>query len=548
MAASIGDFFVKIGLKIDNLQKLNSLTTQLDNASKAANNLVKNLNKLPEALKKLNIPIVVKQSGTNTTDKSKSQYKEPIGPLLGGTQYSEKAGPSIEYFKKDLKEKASAVKGFEQMMKDYASKQVNPTSRNAAAYDKPIGPQVPLPPSLPQYDKPIGPSIDLFAKHKEKIDFFSKAISGIGKAAGVSIGGETIGALLAGNLALGIFATAIGKAIEYVSKFITSVISFTEELFKFNVATGISVQSLQQWQYAAAKAGVAGKDVANALKGIQLAQAEIQLGEGNIAPWALLGIDPKQEPTAVLWQIHERIKQSAGLSEGMARLYAQKFGLSDDMYQMLRRDNLALSDLNRNMAVSQRQTATFDKLNGAIGQAKMQFSILGANIGEILAPAVQMVVDLVADLIEGFNLLMPVVKFLLEPFNMIFKLVNGILEGLGKILNWASGVYDVFTPEEGKQSAQRKTTNPATNWLSMSTEDKKKSTASSITPNASLSSSLNSNPSKVTGIENQNVNINLAVNGAGDPKKVAEMTTALIKKHLDNQNSSVLELSQLATV
>ena len=45
MAASIGDFFVKIGLKIDNLQKLNSLTTRLDNASVAANNLVKNLNK-----------------------------------------------------------------------------------------------------------------------------------------------------------------------------------------------------------------------------------------------------------------------------------------------------------------------------------------------------------------------------------------------------------------------------------------------------------------------------------------------------------------------
>jgi hypothetical protein len=143
---------------------------------------------------------------------------------------------------------------------------------------------------------------------------------------------------------------------------------------------------------------------------------------------------------------------------------------------------------------------------------------------------------------------MPVVKFLLEPFNMIFELVNDILEGLGKILNWASGVYDVFTPENEKQSVQRKTTNPATNWLSMSAEDKKKSTTTSITPNASLSSSLNLNPSKITGIENQNVNINLSVNGAGDPKKVAEMTTALIKKHLDNQNSSVLELSQLATV
>ena len=548
MAATIGDFFVKIGLKIDNLQKLNSLTTQLDNASVAANNLVKNLNKLPEALNKLNIPIVVKQSGTSTTNKSKSQYKEPIGPLLGGTQYAERAGPSIEYFKKDLKEKASAVKAFEKMMKDYASKQVKSTSRNAAAYNNPIGPQLPKPPLLPAYNQPIGPSAAAFKKYQNRFNVLGNTIQSIGKAAGVSINNNLVGALLAGNLASDIFATAIGKAIEYVTKFITSVINFTEELFKFNVATGISVQSLQQWQYAAAKAGVAGKDVANALKGIQLAQAEIQLGEGNIAPWALLGIDPKQEPTAVLWQIHERMKQSAGISEGMARLYAQKFGLSDDMYQMLRRDNLALSDLNRNMAISQRQTATFDKLNGAIGQAKMQFSILGANIGEVLAPAVQMVVDLVTDLIEGFNLLMPVVKFLLEPFNMIFKLVNGILEGLGKILNWASGVYDVFTPENEKQSVQRKTTNPATNWLSMSAEDKKKSTTTSITPNASLSSSLNLNPSKITGIENQNVNINLSVNGAGDPKKVAEMTTALIKKHLDNQNSSVLELSQLATV
>ena len=546
MSQSIGDFFVKIGLKVDNLQKLDSLTTRLNNASVAAGNLVKNLNKLPNALAKLNVPIIIKKSGT-VSDTEKSQYKEAIGPLLGQTQYPERAGPHIEYFKKDLKEKADAFKSFQQQLKDFASKQSNVTFRNAGVqYENPIGPQEPKPPVLPAYDKPIGPSVGAFQKYQDRFSLLNKAIQGIGKTAGVSIGGEAVTALLAGNLAVGLFISALSKAIELVSKFITSVIDFTEELFKFNVATGISVQSLQQWQYAAAKAGVSGKEVANALKNIQLAQAQIQLGEGNIAPWALLGIDPKQDAPAVLWQIHERIKQSAGLSEGMARLYAQKFGLSDDMYQMLRRDNLELSDLNRNLAINQRQVTVFDKLNGAIGQAKMQFSALGANIGEILAPSIQIIVDGLTDIIQLFNFLMPLLRFVAEAFNVPLRLIDDILKGIGKIINWASGVYDIFTPE--KKAENRSSSNPATKWLNMTPEERKNNTASSITPSASLSSSLSSSSAKVTGIENQNVNINLSVNGAGDPKKVAEMTSALIKKHLDNQNSSVLELSQLAIV
>ena len=546
MSQSIGDFFVKIGLKVDNLQKLNSLTTRLNNASVAAGNLVKNLNKLPDALSKLNVPIIIKKTGI-VSDTEKSQFKDPIGPLLGQTQYPERAGPHIEYFKRDLKEKADAVKGFQQMLKDYASKQSKSNSRNAGLqYENAIGPQQPTPPIIPAYDKPIGPSVDAFNKYQDRFNFLGKAIQNVGKAAGVSIKGEAVTALLAGNLAIGIFTSALSKAIELVSKFITSVIDFTEELFKFNVATGISVQSLQQWQYAAAKAGVSGKEVANALKNIQLAQAQIQLGEGNIAPWALLGIDPKQDAPAVLWQIHERIKQSAGLSEGMARLYAQKFGLSDDMYQMLRRDNLELSELNRNLAINQRQVTVFDKLNGAIGQAKMQFGILGANIGEILAPSIQLIVDSITYLIQAFNLLMPIIRFFTKTFNETLKLIDDIIRGLSKAANWAGGIYDIFNPEE--KAKNKSSSNPATNWLNMTSEERRKNTATSITPSSSLSSSLKSSSGKVTGIENQNVSINLSVNGAGDPKKVAEMTTALIKKHLDNQNASVMELSQLAMV
>ena len=465
MSQSIGDFFVKIGLKVDNLQKLNSLTTRLNNASTAANDLVKNLNKLPNALAKLNIPIVIKKSGT-VNDTEKSQYKEAIGPLLGQTQYPERAGPHIEYFKRDLKEKADAVKSFQKQLKDFASKQSNVTFRNAGVqYENPIGPQEPKPPVLPAYDKPIGPSVGTFQKYQDRFSLLSKAIQGIGKTAGVSIGGEAVTALLAGNLAVGLFISALSKAIQFVTKFITSVVDFTEELFKFNVATGISVQSLQQWQYAAAKAGVSGKEVANALKNIQLAQAQIQLGEGNIAPWALLGIDPKQDAPAVLWQIHERIKQSAGLSEGMARLYAQKFGLSDDMYQMLRRDNLELSELNRNLAINQRQVTVFDKLNGAIGQAKMQFGILGANIGEILAPSIQLIVDSITYLIQAFNLLMPIIRFFTKTFNETLKLIDDIIRGLSKAANWAGGIYDIFNPEE--KAKNKSSSNPATNWLNM---------------------------------------------------------------------------------
>jgi len=216
------------------------------------------------------------------------------------------------------------------------------------------------------------------------------------------------------------------------------------------------------------------------------------------------------------------------------------------MYQMLRRDNLELSELNRNLAINQRQVTVFDKLNGAIGQAKMQFGILGANIGEILAPSIQLIVDSITYLIQAFNLLMPIIRFFTKTFNETLKLIDDIIRGLSKAANWAGGIYDIFNPEE--KAKNKSSSNPATNWLNMTSEERRKNTATSITPSSSLSSSLKSSSGKVTGIENQNVSINLSVNGAGDPKKVAEMTTALIKKHLDNQNASVMELSQLAMV
>ena len=97
MSQSIGDFFVKIGLKVDNQQSLNGLTTRLNNAATAAELLVKNLNKIPAALNKLNIPVNVTKSGSgseNSGNKKAGPYKNPIGPKADWTQYNEKLGPS----------------------------------------------------------------------------------------------------------------------------------------------------------------------------------------------------------------------------------------------------------------------------------------------------------------------------------------------------------------------------------------------------------------------------------------------------------------------
>jgi len=153
----------------------------------------------------------------------------------------------------------------------------------------------------------------------------------------------------AGNLA-GALATRLTIATTALGVIAYKALNASVALSKFQQVTGISSRDLQQWQYAAAKFGVAGDEVATTFKNIEQAQAGIALGEGNIAPWQLLNIDPRQDPRKVLLDIHDRIQ---GMQPAMARFVTSQMGIGEDMFVFLSQANIQYGELNKKFEASE---------------------------------------------------------------------------------------------------------------------------------------------------------------------------------------------------
>lgn len=145
-------------------------------------------------------------------------------------------------------------------------------------------------------------------------------------------------------------------------------------LYKFNLTTGLSIKSLQQWQFAAAGANVSAAAVTQSVKSIQDAQVQIALGSGNLAPWALLGIDPREDPFKVLWDLHLRLQK---LAPAMGRYLASQMGVGEEMFSFLSRSDLKLGELKDKMTVDSEEARKLDEVNGKWHQFVQEIENLG---------------------------------------------------------------------------------------------------------------------------------------------------------------------------
>ena len=100
------------------------------------------------------------------------------------------------------------------------------------------------------------------------------------------------------------------------------------ELRNFNAQTDFSVERMQKWKAIAEQNNVAFDSLIGAFKTLQQNRAEMLVGGGNMSPYAMLGIDPRQDPLKVFDQIREKISV---LDKGLQRWYLGQFGLSEDL-------------------------------------------------------------------------------------------------------------------------------------------------------------------------------------------------------------------------
>lgn len=192
------------------------------------------------------------------------------------------------------------------------------------------------------------------------------------------------------------------------------------ELRNFNAQTDFSVEKMQRWKAIAEQNGVAFDSLIGAFKTLQQNRAEMLVGGGNVSPYAMLGIDPRQDPLKVFDQIREKISV---LDKGLQRWYLGQFGLSEDLMTIFSLSNDELNNYNSSLALTAEEVKDLTSLNqewkGLTQDLGMVWDKFIANI----SPSVGSFLGDLRDIISMFNELSNSVDFAAE----------GIIKSIDKI-------------------------------------------------------------------------------------------------------------------
>lgn len=182
----------------------------------------------------------------------------------------------------------------------------------------------------------------------------------------------------------------IGRSIVDIIKKIGSlVISLSQasyELMKLNRNFGLSTDAMQQFGYAAVASGVKMSDFNSAIAGLKKQSADIMLGRGNISPYALLGLNPHEDPIQLLVHLQQRLRE---LPEAIGTAFASDLGLSPDMINFVRSGEF--SRMQARPKLSQSELRTIERTRNLLLDVMNMFSLLGQKLISYLSPYIEIV-------------------------------------------------------------------------------------------------------------------------------------------------------------
>lgn len=201
----------------------------------------------------------------------------------------------------------------------------------------------------------------------------------------------------------------------------------------FTTTTGLSAQELQHWQIVAQQANVSAEAVASTVESLTANLAAIRLGQGNIAPFQALGLDPSgKNAFAVLDELRERIK---GLSAPVASNILRQMGIDPAMLAILRLTNAEFSKLAKAAhGMTPQQEAAFLRMKEAMTKFQLGAADLGRNIAVYLVEPTVRWLDIItksaqylAPFVNDLKMLGTVLAVIYAPFLALLLILDDIV-------------------------------------------------------------------------------------------------------------------------
>lgn len=253
------------------------------------------------------------------------------------------------------------------------------------------------------------------------------------------------------NLDVKSIAAAAGLGVAFVAlkKITEQAIKTGLALHNFSVQTGISTRKLQQWSFVAEQMGASAADVESAVKSLQISTAQIKLGQGNLAPFQMLGVNPLQNEFDLLEDIAEKIK---GLDPGMTRLISSQLGISDGMLNILKSSKDVRGEIEKQFFLREKEINQLNDLRKVWVRLRQGIFFFMNVVVVQLVPVFQNLTKFVTDVKDGFlkliggveNLkwVIPGLVAVFAPFQAILALIIFLIDDFYASMSGGGSVFD----------------------------------------------------------------------------------------------------------
>lgn len=224
-------------------------------------------------------------------------------------------------------------------------------------------------------------------------------------------------------------AGAFTGAIVGLDRFVNSALNGVVALQNLSAQTGLSVEKLQQFQQAGQLSNLAlsADQIAQSIGNVQKNLAQIKIGQGNIAPFQLLGVDiAGQDAFGVIEQLRDSIQ---GLDPAIATNLISQIGLSPDFINLLKLSRKEFEALSENTFLNPKQRADIDRVGTSIKALTLRFKALKDQAVAKIAPQLN-------ELVEQFF------KWLKDNGDKIVATITSMARGFA---SFASAVGNAFT-------------------------------------------------------------------------------------------------------
>jgi hypothetical protein len=227
-------------------------------------------------------------------------------------------------------------------------------------------------------------------------------------------------------------SAAFTGAVVALDRFVNSALKGVVSLQNLNAQTGLSIQKLQQFQQAGQLSNLAlsADQIAQSIGNVQKNIAAIRIGQGDISPFQLLGVDVAgQDAFGVIEQLRGAIQ---GLDPATATNLISQIGLSPDFINILRLSRKEFELLSENTFLNPKQRADIDKVGTSIKALQLRFKALKDQAVAKIAPELN-------KLVQQFF------KWMKDNGKAIIEVIAGMARGFAKFAQAIGNAFSLVT-------------------------------------------------------------------------------------------------------